>query len=110
MSRKVCMLVLSVLLAGCASGGDYSADTGFNAGAQCAMQCQASYRSCMATPKDSYDRSCEQQMAPQPDKRCKDIEHPELRRACELKAHSCQQGGVQMGCEERRAVCMSSCG
>ncbi|MGA6149151.1 MULTISPECIES: hypothetical protein [Stenotrophomonas] len=110
MSRNVCMLVLSLLLAGCASSGDPAADTGFTAGAQCAMQCQASYRSCMATPKEIHDRSCEQQMAPQPDKRCKDIQHPELRRSCELKAHACQQSGVQIGCEERRSSCMSGCG
>lgn len=100
-------------LAGCSSTSpSYDRGGGFTAGAQCQMQCQASYRSCMAQDQSSSSRqsSCEQQMVPAPDKRCKDIEHPELRRSCEVKAHDCTVRAPMMGCGERRDTCVSTCG
>lgn len=106
-------LVTLLVMAGCStSSSSYGGGGGFSAGAQCQMQCQASYRSCMAEDQGigSRQSSCEQQVAPTPDKRCKDIEHPELRRSCELKAHDCALRAPMMGCGERRDTCMSTCG
>lgn len=103
-------LALLLILAGCSTTSSYEG-ADFSASSQCRMQCQASHRSCMAqgsTGNNSF--SCEQQAVPAPDKRCKDVANPELRRACELKAHDCTVRAPMMSCGERRDTCMSSCG
>ncbi|MCU1066069.1 hypothetical protein [Stenotrophomonas maltophilia] len=97
-------------LAGCSTTSSWEG-ADFSASAQCRMQCQASHRSCMAQGSTGNSAfSCEQQVVPAPDKRCKDVAHPELRRACELKAHDCTLRAPMMSCGERRDTCMSSCG
>lgn len=105
--------VTLLLLAGCSTpSSSYEGGGGFSAGAQCQMQCQASHRSCMAQSDSigSRQSSCEQQVAPTPDQRCKDVANPELRRSCELKVHDCTLRAPMMSCGERRDTCMSSCG
>lgn len=99
-------------LAGCSSTSSSYEGADFSASAQCRMQCQASHRSCMAQADSlgSRQSSCEQQMAPAADKRCKDIANADLRRSCELKAHDCTLRQPMMSCGERRDTCMSSCG
>ncbi|HDS1136048.1 TPA: hypothetical protein QDZ75_000023 [Stenotrophomonas maltophilia] len=102
---------LLLALAGCRTPSSYEG-ADFSASAQCHMQCQAGYRSCMAQDDSigGRQRSCEQQAAPASDRRCKDVANPELRRACELKAHDCTLRAPMMSCGERRDTCMSSCG
>ena len=102
--------VFLLVMAGCSTTSSYEG-ADFSASSQCRMQCQADYRSCMARGSiGSSDFSCEQQAVPAPDKRCKDVANPELRRACELKAHDCTMRAPMMSCGERRDSCMSSCG
>lgn len=102
--------VFLLVLAGCSTTSSYEG-ADFSASSQCRMQCQASYRSCMAKGSiGSNDFSCEQQVVPAPDKRRKDVSNPELRRSCELKAHDCTMRAPMMSCGERRDTCMSSCG
>ncbi len=102
--------VFLLVLAGCSTAPSYEG-ADFSASAQCRMQCQASYRSCMAQDRTGNSAfSCEQQVVPAPDKRCKDVANPELRRACELKAHDCTMRAPMMSCGEQRDTCMSSCG
>ena len=102
--------VFLLVLAGCSTTSSYEG-ADFSASSQCRMQCQASYRSCMAKGSiGSNDFSCEQQVVPAPDKRCKDVSNPELRRSCELKAHDCTILSPMKSCGERRDTCMSSCG
>lgn len=100
-----------LVLAGCSSTSSYEG-ADFSASSQCRMQCQADYRSCMAQNDSIGGRqsNCEQQVVPAPDKRCKDVANPELRRACELKAHDCTMRAPMMSCGERRDSCMSTCG
>ncbi len=103
------VVVFLLVLTACSTTSSHEG-AGFSAGAQCRMQCQAGYRSCMAqdTAGGSRQASCEQQVAP--DRRCRDIQHPELRRSCELKAHDCTMRAPMMGCGEQRDTCVSSCG
>ncbi|ARZ75196.1 hypothetical protein CCR98_13790 [Stenotrophomonas sp. WZN-1] len=104
------MAGIVLALAGCSTPASYEG-AGFSASSQCRMQCQASHRSCMAQGSTGNSAfSCEQQVVPAPDKRCKDVANPELRRACELKAHDCTMRAPMMSCGERRDTCMSSCG
>lgn len=104
------LLSAVLLLAGCSTSPSYEG-ADFSASSQCRMQCQASYRSCMARGSiGSNDFSCEQQVVPAPDKRCKDVANPELRRSCELKTHDCAIRTPIMSCGESRDTCMSSCG
>ncbi len=111
MMRMLSPLLSAVLLlAGCSTSPSYEG-ADFSASSQCRMQCQASYRSCMARGSiGSNDFSCEQQVVPAPDKRCKDVANPELRRSCELKTHDCAIRTPIMSCGESRDTCMSSCG
>ncbi|WP_416057092.1 hypothetical protein [Stenotrophomonas maltophilia] len=103
--------VFLLVLAGCSTTSSYEGED-FSASAQCRMQCQAGYRSCMGQNDSIGGRqsNCEQQVVPAPDKRCKDVANPELRRACELKAHDCTMRAPMMSCGERRDSCMSTCG
>ncbi|MEG0186229.1 MAG: hypothetical protein RR704_22540 [Stenotrophomonas sp.] len=102
--------VFLVVMAGCSTTSSYEG-ADFSASSQCRMQCQADYRSCMARGSiGSNDFSCEQQMVPAPDKRCKDVANPELRRSCELKTHDCAIRTPIMSCGESRDTCMSRCG
>ena len=106
-------IVAGVLLAlaGCSTPASYEG-ADFPASAQCRVQCQAGYRSCMAQNDSlgSRQSNCEQRMVPAPDKRCKDVDNPDLRHACELKTHDCTMRAPMMSCGERRDSCMSSCG
>ncbi|MCU1127777.1 hypothetical protein JAK51_16295 [Stenotrophomonas maltophilia] len=108
--RFIAVAILLVL-AGCSTTSSYEG-ADFSASSQCRMQCQASYRSCMAQNDSlgSRQSNCEQHVVPAPDKRCKDVANPELRRSCELKAHDCTMRAPMMSCGERRDSCMSSCG
>jgi hypothetical protein len=67
-------IVAGVLLAlaGCSTPASYEG-ADFPASAQCRMQCQAGYRSCMAQNDSlgSRQSNCEQRMVPAPDKRCR---------------------------------------
>jgi len=102
--------VFLLVLAGCSTTSSYEG-ADFSASSQCRVQCQADYRSCMARGSiGSNDFSCEQQMVPAPDKRCKDVANPELRRSCELKTHDCAIRTPIMSCSEGRDTCMSRCG
>ncbi|EED38909.1 hypothetical protein SSKA14_1924 [Stenotrophomonas sp. SKA14] len=98
-------------LAGCSTPASYEG-ADFSASSQCRVQCQSGYRSCMAAngSLDSRQSNCEQQVVPAPDKRCKDVANPELRRACELKTHDCTMRAPMMSCGEQRDTCMSRCG
>ena len=98
-------------LAGCNTPASHEG-ADFPASAQCRVQCQAGYRSCMAQNDSlgSRQSNCEQRMVPAPDKRCKDVDNPDLRHACELKTHDCTMRAPMMSCGERRDSCMSSCG
>ncbi len=56
--------VFLLVLAGCSTTSSYEG-ADFSASSQCRMQCQASYRSCMAKGSiGSNDFSCEQQVVP----------------------------------------------
>lgn len=105
------MVGVVMALAGCSTPASYEG-ADFSASSQCRMQCQAGYRSCMVQGDSigSRQSSCEQQVVPASDRRCKDVANPELRRACELKAQDCTLRAPMMSCGERRDTCMSSCG
>jgi hypothetical protein len=104
-------IVVGVLLAGCSTPASYEgADFPHRRNAACSARPATAAAWRRMTLLGSRQSNCEQQVVPAPDKRCKDVDNPDLRRACELKTHDCTLRAPMMSCGERRDTCMSSCG
>ncbi len=86
----------------------YDGGVGFTASAQCAIQCQARYRSCAAEPRSTRVATCESQITEQ--SRCSKLKDAEQRRFCESSVSSCADRMPELGCGERLSQCMSACG
>ncbi|WP_313459560.1 hypothetical protein [Stenotrophomonas sp.] len=87
----------------------YDGGVGFTASAQCAIQCQETYRRCAAEPRSTRLSQCESQVARNAS-RCSELKDPEQRRYCDMSANSCADRMPELGCGEQLSMCSSRCG
>lgn len=90
-------------LAGCSSGGGWSAPPGSDPAA-CVSYCQTVHQRCTANPGNYGD--CGEANR---NNQCDRITNPELRGACQTSQAFCQNRSTAAVCGERLNSCMASC-